>query len=194
MPLLIAALFLSAPPDFIKHETAPQLVQLLAPGYSVLEQRPVDVDGDGKTERLVLVGGARGPVGIMVCKRGWRLIAAVRLASNPAWDFTLATDHPDLTGDGRPELAVHEAVSAPNLTLRATTWWHLADGALHRAHYLCRDATSRAGRETRTLEILPKGRLVERINAGGGVSGTFVNLIWSPGSKRFAPVRIRVVP
>lgn len=179
-------------------------VALAAPPESVVEQRSVDIDGDGRVERVVLTArvGADGNtrVASVALQRvdGPRVtvLASAEIGLEAGWEVSLGDQHVDLDGDGRLELAVDERIGGDGPRLWATTWWRF-DGAskLSAVHYLTRRYAWRGRLEERSIEVRGGGRLVERVRftEPQARSNQELELRWQPASGRFARVGYRVL-
>jgi len=186
---------------------------VLRSAYRPTEQRTLDLDGDGRSERLVLVGatdsdGAVRPAGLLVCHIAARagskavtVVAAMPLGLSSAYDVTFANEHTDLDGDGTSEIALDERVGGSGPHLSATTWFRLTGGSLAVVYHLARRYEYRGRTERRSLVKASKGELVERVSVvetdekgqPDELISQEVFMRWDPLSGTFARVRSRVL-
>ena len=194
--LLAVAPLCVAGDGFLAQKQASTVSGLLAPGYQVLEQRDVDLDGDRRLERVVLVGrtrrdGATLAAGLAVVSLPSPVVlASAALPTNGAYEFALGDQHLDLDGDGKAELSVDEHVAGGGQSAAGRTWWRFAGGALTEVHHTTLTAEYDGRKETRTLKVQPGGVLVERLTvvlagAKARTETTQVTLAWDAAAARF---------
>jgi hypothetical protein len=212
--LSFVAAITAAHPSFIQVDHASSVSGLLAAEFEVEDQRNIRIHERRVNGLAVLVSttaadGKRTVVGLLVCKRskrprGVRLVAATAFSANSAYSFQFGREsrQVDLDKDQIKEIAVVEHFDWPGASMSATAYWKVSGKELIPVYYITREFYRGRHREQRDFRVLKTGRIRERItvcrtgpNPCRNAHNEFdIRLKWDGLQRRFAPIRVRVLP